>query len=78
MLLQLRTTRNVYVSCLPRALFHPTFKKATWARLVFRRIYRLLRMLGISEKLYDIVEMQINHWSRDFPHLKEMRNESWR
>ena len=45
------------------------------ARLVFRRIYRLLRMLGIPDKLYDIVDMQINHWSRDFPHLREMRNE---
>ncbi|MEM2105826.1 MAG: alanine--tRNA ligase [Candidatus Bathyarchaeia archaeon] len=45
------------------------------ARLVFRRIYRLLRMLGIPEKLYDIVDMQISHWSQDFPHLKEMRNE---
>ncbi|PMB74643.1 alanine--tRNA ligase [Candidatus Bathyarchaeota archaeon] len=45
------------------------------ARLVFRRIYRLLRMLGIPDKLYDIVDMQINHWSHDFPHLGEMRNE---
>jgi len=45
------------------------------ARLLFRRIYRLLRMLGIPDKLYDIVDMQIDYWSKDFPHLKEMRNE---
>ena len=45
------------------------------ARLVFRRIYRLLRMFGIPERLYDIFDMQIEYWSRDFPHLKEMRNE---
>ncbi|MEM3703059.1 MAG: alanine--tRNA ligase, partial [Candidatus Bathyarchaeia archaeon] len=45
------------------------------ARLLFRRIYRLLRMLGIPEKLYDIVDMQINYWSVDFPQLREMRNE---
>ncbi|MEM2319251.1 MAG: alanine--tRNA ligase [Candidatus Bathyarchaeia archaeon] len=45
------------------------------ARLLFRRIYRLLRMLGITDKLYDIVDMQINYWSRDYPHIHEMRNE---
>ena len=45
------------------------------ARLIFRRVYRLLRMLGISDKLYDIVDMQMNLWSKDYPHLKEMRNE---
>jgi alanyl-tRNA synthetase len=45
------------------------------ARLIFRRVYRLLRMLGISDKLYDIMDMQVNLWSKDYPHLKEMRNE---
>ncbi len=45
------------------------------ARLLFRRIYRLLRMLDISDRLYDIVDLQINRWSKDYPHLKEMRNE---
>jgi alanyl-tRNA synthetase len=45
------------------------------ARLLFRRIYRLLRMLQIPDKLYDIVDMQIDLWSKDFPQLREMRNE---
>ncbi|MEM2953418.1 MAG: alanine--tRNA ligase [Candidatus Bathyarchaeia archaeon] len=45
------------------------------ARLLFRRIYRLLRMLGISDKLYEIVDLQINLWSKDYPQLKEMRSE---
>jgi alanyl-tRNA synthetase len=45
------------------------------ARLLFRRVYRLLRMLGIPDKLYDIMDMQIGMWSPDYPHLKEMRNE---
>jgi alanyl-tRNA synthetase len=45
------------------------------ARLLFRRIYRLLRMLQISDKLYDIVDMQVDLWSKDFPQLREMRNE---
>jgi alanyl-tRNA synthetase len=45
------------------------------ARLLFRRIYRLLKMLGVPEKLSDIMDMQINFWSKDYPHLKEMRDE---
>lgn len=45
------------------------------ARLLFRRIYRLLRLLSISDKLYGIMGMQINFWSKDFPQLREMRNE---
>jgi len=45
------------------------------ARLLFRRIYRLLRMLEIPDKLYDIMDLQINFWSDDYPHLAEMRNE---
>jgi len=45
------------------------------ARLLFRRIYRLLKMLGISDRLYDIMNRQINFWSKDYPHLKDMRDE---
>jgi len=45
------------------------------ARLLFRRIYRLLKMLGITDRLYDIADKQISMWSRDYPHLGEMRNE---
>ncbi len=45
------------------------------ARLLFRRIYRLLRMLGIPDRLYDIFDLQIDFWSSDYPHLREMRKE---
>jgi len=45
------------------------------ARLLLRRTYRLLRTLAIEEKLLDIVDMQIKFWSKDFPRLKDMRNE---
>jgi alanyl-tRNA synthetase len=45
------------------------------ARLIFRRIYRLLRNLGIPDKLHEIMEMQVDMWSKDFPHLKETRSE---
>ena len=45
------------------------------ARLMLRRTYRLLKALGIEEKLLDIIDLQINYWSQDFPHLKEMKDE---
>jgi len=45
------------------------------ARLLFRRIYRLLRTLGIPDRLYDIFDWQIDYWSSDYPHLREMRDE---
>jgi len=45
------------------------------ARLLFRRIYRLLKMLDIPDKMYDIMDMQIGFWSKDYPHIKEMQNE---
>jgi len=45
------------------------------ARLLFRRVYRLLKMLGIPERLYEIVDMQVDYWSKDYPHIKTMRNE---
>jgi alanyl-tRNA synthetase len=45
------------------------------ARLLFRRVYRLLKMLGMSERLYDVVDMQVDYWGKDYPHIKAMRNE---
>ena len=45
------------------------------ARLLFRRVYRLLKSLGIQDKLYDIMDKQIDFWSNDHPHLGEMRSE---
>ena len=44
-------------------------------RLLIRRTYRLLRNLAIEKLMPDIVDMQITYWSKDFPHLKEMRDE---
>jgi alanyl-tRNA synthetase len=46
------------------------------ARLMFRRVYRLLRSLNIDiERLYDIVDMQVDLWSGDYPHIKTMHDE---
>jgi len=44
-------------------------------RLMIRRTYRLLKNLSIEDRLTDIIDMQISVWSKDFPHLMEMRNE---
>ena len=46
------------------------------ARLLFRRVYRLLRGLNVSvDRLYDIMDMQVDFWGEDFPHVKAMRDE---
>ncbi|MBX5327240.1 MAG: alanine--tRNA ligase [Candidatus Bathyarchaeia archaeon] len=45
------------------------------ARLMIRRTYRLLKALGIEDKLSEIVDLQIKTYSKDFPHLREMRDE---
>ena len=46
------------------------------ARLLFRRVYRLMRSLNISpDQLYNIADLQIDYWSRDFPHIKAMQKE---
>ncbi len=46
------------------------------ARLLFRRVYRLMRSLNMNiDWLYDIVDMQVNYWGKDFPRIKAMRNE---
>jgi alanyl-tRNA synthetase len=45
------------------------------ARLLIRRTYRMLRQLGIEDKMIDILNSQVDYWSDDFPQLREMRHE---
>lgn len=46
------------------------------ARLLFRRVYRLMRNLNMNPaQLYDIIDMQVDYWSKDFPHIKPMQSE---
>ncbi len=45
------------------------------ARLLFRRSYRLLRRVGIEERLPDIVMAQVGLWGGDFPQLRAMGDE---
>lgn len=45
------------------------------ARMLARRSYRLLSLYGAQSKLIEILEMQIEHWSHQFPHIKDMKDE---
>ena len=45
------------------------------ARLIIRRTYRLLKTLGIEDRLAEIIDMQIKAYEKDFPHLHKMRDE---
>jgi alanyl-tRNA synthetase len=46
------------------------------ARLLFRRTYRLMLNLNMNpDNLYNIIELQTNYWSKDFPQLKVMQTE---
>ncbi len=46
------------------------------ARLLIRKTYRLLKELGYEDELIDLINLQIDYWGRDFPHLKEMKDET--
>ncbi|MEM4245932.1 MAG: alanine--tRNA ligase-related protein, partial [Candidatus Bathyarchaeia archaeon] len=45
------------------------------ARLLIRRCLRTLKLLGLEGRLPEIMSLQIDKWSRDFPRLREMRSE---
>jgi alanyl-tRNA synthetase len=44
-------------------------------RLLIRRTYRMLRQLGIEDKMIEILNSQVDYWGEDFPQLREMRTE---
>ncbi|MEM1956187.1 MAG: alanine--tRNA ligase [Candidatus Caldarchaeum sp.] len=45
------------------------------ARLLIRRAFRLLKTFQAEDRLLDLVNLQIDFWKSDFPHLEEMRDE---
>jgi alanyl-tRNA synthetase len=46
------------------------------ARLLFRRAYRLMLSLNMNvDKLYDIIDLQVNLWGKDYPQIKQMHDE---
>lgn len=44
-------------------------------RLLIRRTYRMLRQLGIEDRMPEILEAQVDYWGDDFPQLRDMRRE---
>jgi alanyl-tRNA synthetase len=44
-------------------------------RLLIRRTYRMLRQLGIEDRLPEILDVQVDYWGGDFPQLVDMRRE---
>jgi len=44
-------------------------------RLLIRRTYRMLRQLGIEDRMPEILDAQVDYWGSDFPQLREMRRE---
>ncbi|MCL2288119.1 MAG: alanine--tRNA ligase [Candidatus Bathyarchaeota archaeon] len=46
------------------------------ARMLFRRAYRLMLSLNMKpDSFYDIIDLQVNYWSKDFPQLRTMQTE---
>ena len=45
------------------------------ARLLFRRSARTMRSLGLLDLLPEVVSMQVDYWSAQFPHLGEQKSE---
>ncbi|MGD9963395.1 MAG: alanine--tRNA ligase [Thermoplasmata archaeon] len=50
-------------------------RQGYFARLLVRRALREMSQLGVQGKLSDIVAMQVDQFSKDFPDLKENRDE---
>src|SRR5208337_1768918 len=44
-------------------------------RLLIRRTYRMLRQLGIEDRMPEILDAQVDYWGDDFQQLKDMRRE---
>ncbi len=44
-------------------------------RLLIRRTFRMLRQLGIENRMLEILDAQVDYWSGDFPQLSGMRRE---
>lgn len=45
------------------------------ARLLIRRAYNILSEINFEDKLLNLIEFQIDYWSKDFPHLLDSKNE---
>ncbi len=81
---QIRPFESMYVICdhtralmfmLSDGVVPSNVRQGYFARLLVRRSLREMAQLGVEAKLSDIVSKQIDYFSKDFPDLKENRDE---
>ena len=79
---RIRPFESMYVVCdhtralmfmLSDGIVPSNVRQGYFARLLVRRALREMSQLGMASKLSDIVAMQIDYFSKDFPDLKENR-----
>lgn len=81
---QIRPFESMYVICdhtralmfmLSDGVVPSNVRQGYFARLLVRRSLRELAQLGVETKLSEIVAKQVDYFSKDFPDLKENRDE---
>ncbi|UCE92264.1 MAG: alanine--tRNA ligase [Methanobacteriota archaeon] len=77
---QIRPFESIYVVCdhtralmfmLSDGIVPSNVRQGYFARLLVRRALREMSQLGMTSRLADIVSMQVEYFSKDFPDLKE-------
>ena len=81
---QIKPFESMYVVCdhtralmfmLSDGVVPSNVRQGYFARLLVRRALREMSQLGIERKLSEIVSMQIDYFAKDFPDVKENRDE---
>jgi alanyl-tRNA synthetase len=81
---QIKPAESMYVVCdhtralmfmLSDGVVPSNVRQGYFARLLVRRALREMAQLGIKGKLSDIVAMQVDYFGKQFPDLKENRDE---
>ena len=81
---QVKPFESMYVICdhtralmfmLSDGVVPSNVRQGYFARLLVRRALREMSQLGIESKLSDIVAFQVDYFSKDFPDLKDNRDE---
>jgi len=80
----IRPFESMYVICdhtralmfmLSDGIVPSNVRQGYFARLLVRRALREMHQLGLKDRLSDIVAMQVDFFSKDFPDLKENKDE---
>jgi alanyl-tRNA synthetase len=81
---QIKPFESMYVVCdhtralmfmLSDGVVPSNVRQGYFARLLVRHALREMSQLGIKERLSDIVSKQVDYFSKDFPDIKENRDE---